>query len=259
MQKKERELYNIQEVSERWLAKLKANVIRAQELGLLESHDIADPSKDQMVAWLNDVVVSYNVSNEIKRPLIRESIDKLDEIERLESEVSAELTTLRRRMQEIKRLESTTRESLDAHTRQSNRLKISSWFSESFQLNGRCPICSNILDSERETLIFLTDSLKKIEKNSDCRKDVTLTLDLEESRISAEIGKHTEVLEGLRIQRNDLVANSHKMQRKQYKIESIQRFIGNIENALLLYNKLGKDEKLHLEVETLKQEVKELN
>ena len=161
LQKKERELNNIQEVSERWLGELKSHVIRAQEFGLLQSDNINNLSKNEMVDLINGIVTSKNRERKIKPPSIKESINKLDEIEKQELDFSTKLTSLRRRMQEIKRLESTTEEFFNAQTKQIDRLRISSWFSDSFELNGECPICHNILKSEQSTLNFLLDSLKE--------------------------------------------------------------------------------------------------
>lgn len=161
-------------------------------------------------------------------------------------------------MQEIKRLESTTEEFINAQTKQINRLRISSWFYDSFELNGLCPICHNTLESEQSTLNSLVESLKDIENNGNFRKEVPITLDLEKSRIISEIEKHAESLEGIRIQKRNLIESSESIKNEQYKIEKIQRFIGNIENALILYKQLGVNEKLNSEVNELKRQVEEL-
>jgi len=256
LRKKETELYNIRQVSERWLAEIRSRVIEARELGLIDSIPPQDASREQMVGILQEIVGATTYDMRLSNETISDALEELKALREEESQVSSELSVLRRRQAEMTALKESAVLYKGALQIQRDRLSISNWISRSQTDNHDCPVCGNDLGSANEITNALKNSLLEIEKETGEFDSVPATFDREFERVRAESEHVSEKLRAIRFRRNALEASSEEAKAKQYETLRVSRFIGNIEQALETYAQIGTDSELSGEVNDLRDRIR---
>ena len=127
LRRKERELVEAQEVSAKWLAEIRTHVSTARELGLLESEVPAELGKVEMLALLKNIVSRTDHTLKVSSKTLNESVAELRSLEKEESTISRELTTLKRRLGEMRKLKDSVDQYGQALQVQRDRLKVSDW------------------------------------------------------------------------------------------------------------------------------------
>ncbi|PWU12326.1 MAG: DUF3732 domain-containing protein, partial [Bdellovibrio sp.] len=74
----------------------------------------------------------------------------------------------------------------------------------------------------------------------------------------AEVKEATEKLKAIQIRKKALSQRSQEANTKQYQAKKVERFIGNLENALKLHERLGEDAELRTEVAQLRERMQQL-
>jgi len=258
LNRKQRELETIKEVSERWVAEIQAKASAARELGLIKEKISPTATRDQLIEMLSEVVQSSINEVRVTTETISEAVEELVNLQKEESEISLELSGLRRRLAEMSALKESTIQYHDALQVQRDRLKISEWLWKMYDSNHDCPLCGNSLGESTEQLNVLCNSLKNIERTAGEFNTVPAAFDREFERVRSKIKIVTEKLRGIRIRRKALERSSDEAKRYQYDSLKVSRFIGNIEQSLQTYTRIGKDSKLDSEVRELKDRVDEL-
>ena len=258
LRRKQRELETIKEVSERWVAEIQAKASAARELGLIKEPISPTATRDQLIEMLSEVVHSSINEVRVTTETISEAVEELVSLQKEESEISLELSGLRRRLAEMSALKESTIQYHDALQVQRDRLKISEWLWKMYDSNHDCPLCGNSLGESTEQLNVLCNSLKNIERTAGEFNTVPAAFDREFERVRSKIKIVTEKLRGIRIRRKALERSSDEAKRYQYDSLKVSRFIGNIEQSLQTYTRIGKDSKLDNEVRELKDRVDEL-
>ena len=258
LRRKQRELETIKEVSERWVAEIQAKASAARELGLIKEPISPTATRDQLIEMLSEVVHSSINEVRVTTETISEAVEELVSLQKEESEISLELSGLRRRLAEMSALKESTIQYHDALQVQRDRLKISEWLWKMYDSNHDCPLCGNSLGESTEQLNVLCNSLKNIERTAGEFNTVPAAFDREFERVRSKIKIVTEKLRGIRIRRKALERSSDEAKRYQYDSLKVSRFIGNIEQSLQTYTRIGKDSKLDSEVRELKDRADEL-
>ena len=258
LRRKERELREAQEVSARWIADIRNQISIAKELGLI-SKDVSDTTKkEDMLGLLRDLVLRTDVRSRVSAESIDASLDELASLETEETEISRTLTGLRRRLGEMKRLRDSSAEYHQALQIQRDRLKVSDWLSDQNTSAEGCPICGNELKRAGETLNALVESLRQIENAAGVTKEIPAAFDREQQLVHEDAIRTAEKLEAVQIRRNALTQRSSTAQQQQYQSKRVERFIGNLENALALYDRIGEDSALADEVTRIRARVDRL-
>ena len=253
LRRKQRELSTVEHVSTRWLAELRALMSEARELGLLTISDAAALPRNEMIEALRLVVSRPQALPSVSQASIKDALSELADLEREESEASLALTTLRRRLEEMRRIEVATVAHADARRIQRERLQISTWLADHRSGDESCPICGNSLDTADATLAQLHEALREFEDSAGTAEDVPAAFDRELQRVSAEVTTAVERLKGIQIRKQALSKRSSEAQSLQFQVQKAERFAGNVEHALQLHERLGEDSELRAEVESLQE------
>ena len=252
LRRKERELASAREVSERWVAEIASHVSTARELGLIPPATEEEETRDQMVALLKEIVTRTDLTIKITTGTISESLEEMTALEREESTISAQLTTCRRRLSEMKRLKDSSSEYQDALKIQRDRLKVADWLAQQHEA-ADCPICGQGLQHDAVKVQQLVGSLRAIEKTAGISKEIPAAFDLEYNRVQQEASIFTEKLSAVQSRRKALVQRSTIAQQAQYQAKKVERFVGALESSLNLYERVGSDQALVAEVERLRE------
>ena len=257
LRRKERELKDAREVSARWLADLEAKFSEAQELGLAARPD-QELSRGQMIERLEEVVARTDLTLAVSTSTISDALSELGGLEVEEREVSRELTTLRRRLEEMNRIRVGADQYQAALTLQRGRLQLSSWLAEHTDDHADCPMCGSRTDSAKKKLHALSARLHEVEVEAGVDKEVPAAFDRELQRVTTEVGQMTERLRSVQIRKRALSGRSDEARQRQFAAQRAERFVGNLESALDLHRRLGSDSELVEEVARLRELVQRL-
>ncbi len=258
LRRKESELAIVREVSERWLGEIRARVSEAKELGFIQQTIRPEAAREELVDLLTQVVLSSTGEVQVTEQTISEAIEELVELQREESAVSMNLSQLRRRFSEMSALRESTIQYKDALSIQRDRLGVSEWIRDLHNQEHDCPLCGNSLTESTKRLDALEHALTEIEEEAGRFETVPAAFDREFERIRAEIRTFSEKLRGIQIRREALEQRSDKARRHQYDSVQASRFIGNLEQSLQTYARIGTDSELDNEVRELRERVNTL-
>jgi G:T/U-mismatch repair DNA glycosylase len=256
LRRKERELKDAQDVSERWLADLKAKFSEAQELGLIPKLE-QEASRDEMIELLEEVVARTDLTLAVSTTTISDALSELNSLEDEEREVSRELTTLRHRLEEMNRMRVGIQQYEAALSLQRGRLQLSTWLTAHATDEGDCPMCGSHTDSAKRKLEVLSQRLKAVEAaaGADKNREVPAAFDRELQRVATDVENATERLRAVQIRKQALTGRSKEAREQQFSAKRTERFVGNVESSLDLHRKLGSDSELLEEVRMLKETV----
>ncbi|RQS48540.1 DUF3732 domain-containing protein [Burkholderia sp. Bp8989] len=257
LRRKERELKDAQEVSARWQADLEAKFSEAQELGLAAKPE-QKLSRGQMIERLGEVVARTDLTLSVSTSTISDALRELIGLEAEEREVSRELTTLRHRLGEMNRIRVGVDQYQTAIALQRGRLQLSSWLVSHTDDEADCPMCGSHTDSARRKLSVLAERLQEVEAEAGVDKELPGAFDRELQRVTTEVGQATERLRSVQIRKRALSGRSDEARQRQFAAQRAERFVGNLESALDLHQRLGSDSDLVDEVARLRDQVQNL-
>ena len=257
LKKKLSELQAVKNVSERWVSEIKSKYSEAKELGLLDITYSSEVSREEMITAFKKISSSSRAQVEITEDNIMGSINELGTIKQEESTLSADLYGLKKRFSEMSDLKNNVPEYKTTLVIQSQRLKVTEWLLQHATEN--CPICGNELTTASEDLSNLQKSLTRLEKEKVAFDRHSPSFDREYERVREEISQITEKIKGLQIRRNALEKSSDEFRKQQYEMARIERFIGNLERSIEIYESLGSDGGLDEEISGLQDRIEKLS
>lgn len=257
LRRKQRELAAAQAVSARWEADVSARFSEAKELGLIAG-DFSASSRRQILDTLRELTLLRSATPAVSSESINEALGELRQLDQEEGDLSSRLTQLRRRLEEMDRAQAAISAYSEARTIQRDRLEVSSWLRQHSDEDHECPVCGSQMGSAVETLEELIGAAKSLE-DSEGGSDVPAAFDREFHRVRLELSRASERLLAVQVRRNALSSRSDQLQSEQYRVRAIERFLGNVENALRLHESLEADGDLVSEVAELGTRVEALD
>lgn len=241
LRRKENELDTVKQVSERWMAEIRSRVSEAKELGLINEFVSESTNREGLVKILEVAVKSSIDDSRITSETISTAIDELIKLQHEETEASTQLSILRKRLAEMSELKESTIQYHGALQIQRDRLQVSEWLRNIHDEQHSCPICGNNFKSTSLQLDGLFKSLKEIELTADELETTPASFDREFEKIREEIRTSTETLQGIRYRRERLQRSSDEVKNHHYETLRVSRFIGNLEQSLMTYARIGTD------------------
>ncbi len=255
LRRKETELAAIRQVSERWIAEIKARVSEAKEFGLIHQAVSQTAPREELVDLLAQVVRSSTDQIRVSTESVSEAVQELLDLQAEESRISMELSLLRKRFSDMSTLRDSTIHYQGALHVQRDRLKVSDWIYQSYNKSHDCPLCGNSATKATDKLTALQNGLRVIEDEAGQFDNVPVAFDREYERVRAEIRPLAEKLRGIQIRREALERRSEEAQQHQYDSLALSRFIGSLEQSLETYASIGEDTELDNEVSELRERV----
>jgi hypothetical protein len=248
LHRKERELAEVRNVSERWLAEMRATVTEASELGLVRQPIPNSASREELIQIIAQVA-SFPVDQAYATPeTIGSAVKELIDLQKEEAQISLELSGLRKRLSEMSTLRDSTIQFQGALQIQRDRLRVADWLQKNHDESKKCPVCGNGLLQTTAQLNTLLNSLRQIEETAGQFNVVPAAFDREFARVGADIRNYAEKLNAVRIRRHALESRSNEARQYQYEALRVSRFVGNLEQSLETYSRLGADSDLSQEI-----------
>jgi Protein of unknown function (DUF3732) len=259
LRRKERELKDAEQVSAQWVAELRAKVSEARELGLLTVIPAGQLSREQMLGLLEEVVQRTDVTLAVSASTISEAVRELNGLDDEESKISSELTGLRRRLTEMNRIRESASNYHEALRIQRDRLQLADWIGQHRNGDENCPVCGGGLEASDQKLQELKAALTTLESEAGDTFEIPAAFDREMQRVKTDVDHISEKLKAIQIRKTALSQRSQEANTRQYQAKKVERFIGNLENALHLHRRLGEDGGLRAEVDQLREQSQRLS
>lgn len=253
--RRDRELKAAQEVSEEWLARIRATLNEARELGLVENSLENDLPREAMIELLTQVVQATDRTVNVTSVTISESLKELSGLEKEESELSQQLTGLRHRLAEMRRLRESSTDYQESLKIQRDRLKVSEWLFELHTGTEKCPICQNAMDQCGDEIHQLHKALQELEKTSAGAREIPAAFEREYQRVQEAVELTTGKLRAVEIRSKALTGRSREAQQRQFEAKRVERFIGRLEADLKTYARLGVDSELVAMAQRIRERV----
>jgi hypothetical protein len=255
--RKERELETLSQVSERWLAELRAWAVQAREFGLIDDPIPDNANRNDLLALLERVVQRPDRTTPSAEG-IGEAMAELRALQQEEATVDTELQALRRRFGEMSKLMENAARFRDGVSIQRDRLAVATWLHSLEDASHVCPVCASALPETSPQLQELLTSLTQIERDVIRTGTVPASFDREMLRVKEDIALRVEKLRGIAIRKQEVESRSEVVRSASYRQSEIARFIGRIERALEMQQALGQSGALSAEVEELRKRADEL-
>jgi len=255
--RKARELDAIRAISLRWVSEIQSKITTAREMGLIQQEPISGSLTD-MIRVLREIASAPIVEPRVTASRVENAADEAVALQREEQTTSSDLTHLKRRLSDMKRLRSASDEYRGALEVRRERLQISEWIREIHDTQHQCPVCGSSDDVHHAEIERLFRSLQRIETEAGTLESMPASFDKEYLRIQAEIDRVTEQLEGIRIRREALENWSSEAARQRYASTAAARFVGGLDEAILRYEGLRSDGALSAELGELQGRISEL-
>jgi hypothetical protein len=253
LRRKQRDLERAQHASSRWEAEMAGHLARAQELGLAEANGDGGLSQPAMLSLLRDVAKKTVDDFQADSSTITRAVEELVTLEAREAKLAEELAALKSRQSELSRLREGAGDYQEALLLQRERLAVADWLAEQPAAPGGCPLCGIGLEPEREKVNALRASLVNIEATTGPLGELPAAVDREVQQIRIGSDELAEQLAAVRRKKRALTQNSVEAQKRQFQSLGVAHFLGQLSQALTLYDELTNDGDLAAEVTELRR------
>ncbi len=103
------------------------------------------------------------------------------------------------------------------------------------------------MEPSDQKLKELKDALSTLEGEAGDTFEIPAAFDREMQRVKTDVDETSEKLKAIQIRKKALSQRSQEANTQQYQAKKVERFIGNLENALQLHHRLGEDGGLRAE------------
>lgn len=258
IRRRETELRTLIGAGNAWRREAQTWLRQAVELGLLPA-DQAIPSEwPEIVDLLRGVVETNSDGAHPSIEGIEATLTRLQTLRTDESEVAVQLSQHRHRLAELRRLI----ESSDAYGNgiriQRDRLSLSEWIKDLIPRERPDDLIAVLADGGRDKVLQLSDALRALEVRLRTHPSVSDTLDKEILRLR---GATETLLVRLNSIRREIAVLEKTSIQAKYSIERfdrMERFLGRLEQALLLYDRTDQSEGLVQDINGMKADMAEL-
>lgn len=256
LQRKERELQSLRQVSVRWDAELRSLVVRARELGVVTTPISPSATRAEMLGILT-MAASAIEPTAPSLAGVEEAMSELASLEAEESEIDATLRDLRRRLAEMTKLRESAAQLKNALQVQRDRVALADWLEE-LEPHDQCPLCNNMIADQPTSLAELLQSLRSLEGEIKRVGAAPAAFDRELARVKEGIEHQLEKLQGVEIRKKAVERRSDAARQASFRTRDIARFLGGVERVLEVQASIGSDGELVGEIEELKRRQREL-
>lgn len=258
LRRKERDLRKAKDASSRWEAQMSAHLARAAELGL-HTGDVADTiSADGILQLLRAVAAKTVDDFHSDSSTITAAVERQIELEAADDNLATELAGLKGRQEDLARLSEGAGGYREALILQQERLAVSKWLSVQEGESANCPICGHGMDLHKVALDELTAHLAEVETAVNQMGEMPLAVDREVQHIRRSIDEVSEKLRDIRTQKKALTSASEEAGKRQFRALTVAHFLGQLSQALSLYEETQIEGELPREIEALRNRISEL-
>lgn len=258
LNRKQRDLQKLKEVSEKWEIEINGWISLAQEYGIIKNELITDElSFDKRVSLLKELVNKKYSDIDINSEKIITASHEMIELRKEENYIAMELTKSKSRYTEMTQLFDSMDTYRNSLTIQIERLNISKWLRSLGEHSNNCPICNHI-NVDNNVLEKFYNNLERLEDETGHTKSIPAAFEREYENTKKEIRILSERLAA--VQKRIKIQSESKdvTENEKYTLDGISRFLGKVQYASETFDLLGTDSELIDEINRLQKSLNEL-
>lgn len=241
-----------------WRMEAQSWLRQAIEFGLLPSDQTIPSDWPDIVDLLRGVVEANSEAAHPNIAGIDAALGRLQELRTDESAVAANLTQHRQRLSELRRLIESSDAYGSALRIQRDRLALSDWLKQLVSDAKPDDAVAILSDGGRKKVEQLSDALAAIEVRLRTHPSISDTLDKEILRLRGAAEVLLVRLNEIRREIGMLERNSQQAKQAIDRFDRMERFLGRLEQALLLYDRTDQSAGLRQEIDAIKSQIAEL-
>jgi hypothetical protein len=258
LRRRESDLRALVAAGNAWRLEAQAWLRQAIEFGLLPSDQTIPSDWPDIVDLLRGVVWSNSKAAHPNIAGIDIALSRLQVLRTEESEVATNLTQHRQRLTELRRLIESSDAYGGALRIQRDRLGLSDWLKQLVSDDRPDDVVAILGNGGREKLEQLSDALAAIEVRLRTHPSISDTLDKEILRLRGAAEILLVRLNEIRREIGMLERNSEQAKQAIDRFDRMERFLGRLEQALLLYDRTDQSAGLRQEIDGIKSQMAEL-
>ncbi len=259
LKRKERELVGLKNVADKWKNEINGWLSAAKELGLLEAaKDIENITFEEQVDLLDSLIKKNASDANILKRNIEASSQEIVQLRKEENNISLKLSSYKNRYTEMTQLMDSIEDYKESLNIQVERLNVSKWLTSLSETKNICPICGKNNDQPLKQLEQLNENIRILENEAGYTGKIPAAFEREYESVKTGIGKLTEQLNTVqkRIKTQSYIRNDSESEK--YTIESISRFLGQVQYARETFSAIGSDSQLMSDIQALQNRLSEL-
>jgi hypothetical protein len=250
LRRKEAELNAMRTSVRTWQLEAQGWIKQAIELGLIAPDTVISSDWPDLLELLRSIAESNSRGAQPTITSIETTLTELQALRDRERKAAAELAEHRQRLNEIQRLIDSSQSYGSAMQIQRERLDVANWI-ETLADRSDDPIVA-LGGGGREKIEALREALSGVELQLRSQPSLSDAFDRERLRLRGAVEQGTAALSAIRQEMVLLERRSAEVRAATYRSDRIERFLGRLEQVLLLYERTGEDSKLPSEIEGLK-------
>ncbi|MGY6269425.1 DUF3732 domain-containing protein [Achromobacter denitrificans] len=257
LRRMEREQAAYIKASEAWLANLRVWITEARELGLLTT-PLVDNNEHTLLTALESIVSAGAISDGLYLEGSQATATEYAALQSEEARINRDAAVAQHRLTQISAVRSTVNGYTDSLVDQSNRLGISRWLRALPNDDVRCPVCDGSMDSAHEELNQLCDALAVVEGETHAVSKTPPILDRDLIEVTERLQLLQDQLKAVRIRKRAIEERSKEIREHELATAKVARFIGNVEQALKLFQVRDDPDGLASEIGHLQTRIAEI-
>lgn len=235
---KKREADAYEQASRTWTANLGNWVDEAYELGLVGKDAFEEKEEAQLLSLLNSLVRQGVPERQVSADAIEESALEYARLEVEESKLNTDLSDVRHRMNRLAEMKSSVGQYKLSLDKRKARLSLSRWLRDQTTDSNQnsCPVCAQSLDSHREAVDAMCDALAVVESDARRASQAPPVFDRDWNALRKNMRELTDKLGAVSVRRKGIEQRSARAKQQRLVTNQTARFLGAIEQALVLYN-----------------------
>lgn len=261
LDRRQRELDQLNAASNQWLSEIRGVYTRARELGLLPKSMPANDvwPAEHYLRLLREV--PDNLAD--RRPVSEigatdEILERVRSLEDEEMQVARKIADRKRSLHRLQRLSSSVHSYGATLHSQRDRLFGLGWLRDKIPSMGPCPFCGQTSDSAKRQIEQLWKLAGELNEMTAKTVESSPMLDREIAQLERDIRKFEVDLETIQKEKWQLEDRSAELEARRRTLTTVYRFVGRIEQALEGYWKTEDDSHLRRTIAALQQHVQRL-
>ena len=250
LRRKEAELNAMRSSVRTWQVEAQGWIKQAIELGLVPADTVIPAQWPEILELLRSISKGSSRSAQPSVESIEVTLVELQRLREAERKASAELAEHRQRLNEIQRLIDSSLSYGSAMQIQRERLNVAKWLDQLIK-ESNDPIVA-LGGGGRKKVEALRDALTGVEIQLRSQPSLSDAFDKERLRLRAEVEEGTALLSAIRQEMILLERRSATVRAATFRSDRIERFLGRLEQVILLYERTGEDAKLPADIEAMK-------
>lgn len=255
-----REVDRMGTVSAGWVANMQGHLRIAKEYGLLPEDYIESAEPSVLLAAASEILADIPDHTRSDTQDISQSNQQLRDMELKERELSLEIASIKKRLQDLKGLQGGLSDYGNAVKKRKDRLHISQWLTQVNADAGKCPSCgSEEHPSANEELTKIAKVFADLESEAKRVAEVPGSFSREESKLKAELDLVLGEKKILQDSFDLLRVNDQDAQREFQRRKNMYLFLGQLKTNLEYFQKLGDDGEFKREIASYQEEYNRLS